>query len=346
MTSSEQIREVAKRYIRESNNMDTTPIEVGHIHSSWVVHGAEKSIFLQKVNNHVFENIKVLDQNISKVTTHLAQSSHGQHYDTLQLLRSHHGESMLMLEGNVWRAFSYHKDCTSWTKPLNRAMVEEAAKAFASFVQGLSTLPFDQISDTLEEFHSLEKRITSLESALTKPIIKPTEEVHHLVDRVKMLWASVRPLEEAATKGNLPIRIIHNDAKLNNLLFDHSHKVRCVVDLDTVMPGLVHYDVGDALRTMIPSHDEESGHDSMTLNLEYYTSFKTTYTQGNWLTVSEFDLFDLAAPYMATIMGVRFLTDYLLGNVYFKTKYSDQNFERAKNQLHLATLFLETLNLK
>ena len=346
MTSSEQIREVARHYINGSMNLDVTPVEVGHIHSSWVVHSAEKSIFLQQVNNHVFENIRALDQNISKVTTHLAQSSHGQNYDTLQLLRTHHGESMLMLAGRVWRAFSYQKDCASWTKPLNRAMVEEAARAFASFVQGLSTLPLDQISDTIEEFHSLKKRITSLQSALTKPIIKPIDEVYHLVDRAMMLWAYVRPLEEAASKGNLPTRIIHNDAKLNNLLFNHSHKVRCVVDLDTIMPGIIHYDVGDALRTMIPSHDEESGHDSMTLNLEYYTSFKTTYTQGNWLTETEFDLFDLAAPYMATIMGVRFLTDHLLGNVYFKTKYLDQNLVRAKNQLHLASLFLETLNLK
>jgi Ser/Thr protein kinase RdoA (MazF antagonist) len=221
-------------------------------------------------------------------------------------------------------------------------MVTEAGRAFASFVQGLSSLEPGDLGWTIKDFHSLKKRIETLKLAQSRPQIELTPTIQRLIDQAIELSEEVSILEGAASNGSLPTRIVHNDAKLNNLLFDDADKVRCVVDLDTVMPGIIHFDVGDALRTITPSHDEESAHHPMTLNLEYYSSFKAAYIEGNWLTETEMELFDIAGPYMATIMGVRFLTDYLQGNVYFKTSHSEQNLTRAKNQLHLASLFLET----
>ncbi|MDR9447399.1 MAG: aminoglycoside phosphotransferase family protein [Balneolaceae bacterium] len=341
MTLPKPPQEVIRQYFGEGVDVHLEPIEVGHIHGSWVAGSRECSLFIQRINNYVFEDIETLDRNIICVLSCLKSSSHGQQYDTLTLQPTLDGKSMIEIHGAYWRAFIYQQERKSWSQPQNHAMVSEAGRAFASFVQGLSSLEPGDLGWTIKDFHSLQKRIEALKVAQSRPMVEVTPAIERLIDQALELSAEVSILEDAASKGSLLTRVVHNDAKLNNLLFDDDDNARCVVDLDTVMPGIIHFDVGDALRTITPSHDEESGYHSMTLNLEYYSCFKTAYTDGNWLTKVELELFDLAAPYMATIMGVRFLTDYLQGDVYFKTSHSDQNLKRANNQLHLATLFLE-----
>lgn len=335
-------QDVIRQYFGEGADVHLEPVEMGHIHGSWIVHSHERSLFIQRINNHVFKDIDILDRNITRVLSCLKSSPHGQQYDTLSLQPTLDGKSMIATHGAYWRAFSYQQERRSWSQPQSRSMVSEAGRVFASFVQGLSSLDPGDLGWTIKDFHSLKKRIETLKVAQSRPQVELTPTIEGLIEQAIELSEEVSILEDAASNGSLPIRIVHNDAKLNNLLFDDDDNARCVVDLDTVMPGIIHFDVGDALRTITPSHDEESGYHSMTLNLEYYSSFKTAYTEGYWLTKAELELFDVAAPYMATIMGVRFLTDYLQGNVYFKTSDSEQNLTRAKNQLHLATLFFQT----
>lgn len=334
--------EVITEYFGEGADVYTESIEVGHIHGSWVMRSHERSLFIQRINTHVFKDIETLDHNINRVLSCLKSSPHGQHYETLTLQSTLDGRSILTTQGAYWRAFTYQQERKSWSQPQNQEMVSQAGRAFASFVQGLSSLEPGDLGWTIKDFHSLQKRMVNLKVAQSRLKSECTPSIQRLIDQALELSERVSILEDSASSGDLPTRTVHNDAKLNNLLFDDGDNARCVVDLDTVMPGIIHFDVGDALRTITPSHDEESGYQSMTLNLEYYSSFKTTYTEGNWLTAAELELFDVAAPYMATIMGVRFLTDYLQGNVYFKTSHSDQNLTRAKNQLHLATLLLDT----
>lgn len=342
MTLPKPPQDVIRQYFGEGADVHFEPVEVGHIHGSWVVRSLERSLFIQRINNHVFEDIETLDRNIIRVLSCLRSSLHDQQYDTLSLQPTLDGKSMIEIHGVYWRAFIYQHERKSWSQPKNQAMVSEAGRAFASFVQGLSSLELGDLGQTIKDFHSLQKRIEALKVAQLRPKVDCTPAIERLIDQAIELSEEVSILEDAAAIRSLPIRIVHNDAKLNNLLFDDDDNARCVVDLDTVMPGIIHFDVGDALRTITPNHDEESAHNSMTLNLEYYSCFKTAYTEGNWLTEAELEFFNISAPYMATIMGVRFLTDYLQGDVYFKTLHSNQNLKRAKNQLHLATLFLET----
>jgi Ser/Thr protein kinase RdoA (MazF antagonist) len=167
-------------------------------------------------------------------------------------------------------------------------------------------------------------------------------DIESLVQQAQDQVRILTPLEKAWTSGELPTRITHNDSKLNNLLFDTQGKARCVVDLDTVMPGIVHFDIGDSLRSMSVNLAEgDPNTKDLRIQDEFERQYLRGYTDGDWLTDKERDYLPYAAPYMACIMGVRFLTDYIEGNRYFSIDYPSHNLTRATNQLTLTQLFLK-----
>jgi hypothetical protein len=321
----------------DAPNITVCDIKTGLIHNSYRFSSPKGDWLVQRINTAVFKDVDGLMSNIHLVTNQLSVQFEGSPYETLSLKKTLHGDSYVMVDNAAWRIYDFKKHLKGYAGPLDSAMVYESGKAFARFSEALIGLHPDELSVTIPKFHSLRHRYEHLQQAKLNPKVS-ISGLDSLFDQVDLHFHRLIVLEEAKDSGNIPIRITHNDAKFNNLLFDLNHRARCVVDLDTVMPGIIHFDIGDCLRTLVPNIPEDSPDlDSLQLNFSYENDFLSGYLEvaSPWITDTERELLSLSGPYMALIMGIRFLTDYLNGNVYFSCEYPTQNLFRARNQITL-----------
>jgi aminoglycoside phosphotransferase (APT) family kinase protein len=221
-------------------------------------------------------------------------------------------------------------------------MLKSAARAYASFVEALNDLDIESAFEPIRDFHGMEFRIKQLEDAKHNNLALAKSCLLEIM-AIEELITIISPLIIALQSGELPTRMVHNDTKINNLLFDESHEARCVVDLDTVMPGSVVYDVGDALRTICSNLPEDDPSvDQLIIDVEAADIFIEAYqAEAVWLVEGERKWLHLSPVYMSLIMGIRFLTDYLQGDVYFHTARTGHNLDRARNQIKLAQLFAD-----
>ena len=278
--------------------------------------------------------------NVALVTETLTKKFQGTNYETLEIVKTLKGSLFLTTDTGFWRVYKYKSELKGYELPDNESMVYEAGKAFATFTSSLSDVVPDRLSITIPRFHSLEHRMKQYREALSK-YTGSKYQILTLMEKVDQNFKRYVVLEQAMHEGNIPLRVTHNDSKFNNLLFDSKRYARCVVDLDTIMPGIIHFDIGDCLRTLMPNIPEDIPDiNNLELNVEFQKAFLNGYLESgsDWITDTERELIPLSAPYMALIMGIRFLTDYLNGNVYFSCSYPDHNLVRAKNQITLCDL--------
>lgn len=343
MTSETGIIRVLQNYFQDSFSelkepfIEFQPIKTGLIHKSYRVITPDGDWLLQQINTDVFKDIDGLMHNIDLVTSTLCVEFSGSPYETLSLRKTLTGDSYVLVDGEAWRVFAFKKHLVGHNTPMNSKMVYEAGKAFAKFTEALKKVNPNNLCDTIPKFHSLKHRYEQFLLA-KRESKKPTVDLNSIFDSIDLNVHQLLVLEDAMNSGRIPIRITHNDSKFNNLLFDSDGNARCVVDLDTVMPGIIHFDIGDCLRTLVPNIPEDSPDlDNLRMNRAFESDFIAGYLEAAdpWITDAERDLLPLSAPYMSLIMGVRFLTDYLNGNVYFACDYPEQNLVRAKNQLAL-----------
>lgn len=343
MSSESRIVKVLQYYFQDSptsldeSSIEIYPLKTGLIHSSFRVITPLGDWLLQKINTSVFRDIDGLMHNIVLVTNKLSVEFTGSHYETLSLKKTVKGDLYVLEDGEAWRMYDFKGHLTGYNAPVNNTMVWEAGKAFAKFTEALKDVNPDKLSVTIPRFHSLKHRYDQFLQAKRESKI-PADRLVSLFDQIDYFFQKLVILEEAMHSGSIPTRITHNDSKFNNLLFDSDGCARCVVDLDTVMPGIIHFDIGDCLRTLVPTIPEDSPDlDSLQLNFSYEKDFLSGYLEvaNPWITDTERQLLSLSGPYMALIMGIRFLTDYLNGNVYFTCDYPTQNLVRARNQLAL-----------
>lgn len=321
-----------------------TPHGGGHIHGTWKVYAPGRTLLLQRIHTGVFPDPGALMGNIERVTGHLHRALAGTPYRTLTLVLTSEGRSWAELDGSAWRAFEFLDGLRAHSLPTGPAMVAEAGRAFAAFAHALQTLPPASLAVPIPGFHSLSLRHRQLRDAARRTRLDLREpRLAPLLPLADRLIERLLPLERAATQGLLPTRIVHNDAKLDNLLFDASGRAVCVVDLDTVMPGIVHYDIGDSLRTLVPDRvEDDPDAESIVLRADHHRAYLDGYLEQARLSPEELRLLPLAAPYMACIMGIRFLADHLAGDRYYRIERPGHNLDRARNQLILARNFLET----
>jgi Ser/Thr protein kinase RdoA (MazF antagonist) len=206
--------------------------------------------------------------------------------------------------------------------------------------------PADGLNITIPNFHNLEFRLEQFDKALTSVKNVRTSDAFQEIRFLQKFAEKLLPIWELQKKKAVTIRVTHNDTKFNNVLLDHQDKGRCVIDLDTIMPGIVHYDFGDGIRTATSTapEDEQDLH-LVALDRDRYRAFSSGYMEATSDTLSkiEKEYLPLSGAYMAFIMGVRFLTDHLNGNVYYKVHYPGHNLARAKNQLKLTDEILRQL---
>lgn len=320
------------------NPVRMVPYGNGHINSTLKVDtDTGASYILQRINKYVFKDPVRLMENVVSVTDFLRQKS-DRPYSTLHFLRTKSGEVCHLAEdGEYWRLYEYVPGF-GLDAPESDEDFYQSALAFGRFQELLSDFPVENLYETIPEFHNTIERFRQLKDAIAADPKGRAAEVQKEITYAlaqEELGSTLQHMREA---GELPLRVTHNDTKLNNVLLDiDTRKSLCVLDLDTVMPGLSAYDFGDSIRfgAAVAAEDEKDPTKiSMSLHLfEVYT--RGYLDAAASLTEAEIRALPLGALIMTLEVGIRFLADYLNGDVYFKVHYPEHNLVRARNQLAL-----------
>ncbi len=310
----------------------------GHINATYRVKNASstsKDVLLQKINTQVFSDVDALMHNYALVTNHIKQKVHYQEL-AAGLISEKSGDLFVENEAGVWRMTEFIPEKFALETPRSAQDCILAGEAYGSFLHALVDIPLNKLAITIPGFHDIRGRLNQFDMALEDGIPGRIEEADKDILQIQAFRSSIISYYDDSTAADIPRRITHNDTKLNNVLIMEG-KLGTVIDLDTVMPGYTFYDVGDALRTMAVVGKEDEADLS---RVKFVEQYKTAFIEGylsqteHILTSAEIASLDHSGAYMAFIMAVRFLTDYLIGDLYYKTNYSHHNLVRAKNQLN------------
>ena len=344
-----QILEVCRRFGLAGEYKNYEVLNSGHINSTYKVYffrdGEMKDYIVQRVNTYVFQNPLAVMENIAQVTEYIRAKIKATgvtakrsvlHYSTTEM-----GEYYTVLDdGGFWRCCRYIDDSISFTQTDDLKIIEESGKAFGKFQTYLADFPVKDLHIVIPHFHNTIRRYQALEDAIANDFAGRAKEVQDVIAGYRQIQALAIKPYQLQRAGVLPLRVTHNDTKTSNVLFDaNTREYLAVIDLDTVMPGLVAFDFGDAIRVAASTVDEdEKDLSKVALDLEKYEAFTRGFVQaiGDMLSVDEKNSLSLGAIAMTAECGVRFLTDYLDGDKYFRIHYPDQNLARAKCHLALA----------
>ncbi len=298
---------------------------------------------LQKINTNVFHNVDYVMDNVQAVTAHIRKkllaSRRSIETGTLHYLMSDQGKRYYRDEnGDVYRMFRFIDNSFAYDVADDPEILYEAAKLFGDFQNMLSDFPVDQLHEVIPDFHNTKVRFENFKKSLEADVCGRAENVKDEIAFVLAREADTSVVVDDLASGRLPRRVTHNDTKLNNCLFDiDTNKGLCVIDLDTVMPGSLLYDFGDALRVGGSSAAE----DEKDVNMIYFVKENfEAFTRGFIeelpnITERELELLPFSVKLMTLECGMRFLTDYLDGDTYFKTSYTEHNRVRARAQFKL-----------
>ena len=304
----------------------------GHINSTYQITTPQGLFVLQRINHQVFKNpVQVMD-NIVSVTGFLAKK----HCNAMTFLPCKEGNYCYQdQQGCYWRMSKFLSG-VALDGPETPYDLYQAGYAFGSFMQNLADFPAPTLHETIKDFHNTVDRYKKFRESLNKDLFDRAKDAADLIGFLDKKEALSGTLQKMREQGQLPLRVTHNDTKLNNVLLDETtRKPLCVLDLDTVMPGLSAYDFGDGIRFGAATDKEDAHHNEMDLQLfEMYTKGYLEAAQD--LTEAEIQVLPLSAFIMTLECGMRFLTDYLDGDQYFGISYPEQNLHRARNQLALA----------
>lgn len=315
----------------------------GHINDTYNLPGTP--YLMQKINTNVFTHPELLMRNIELVTSHIRCYAQRNALDadraTLSLRRTLDGKTYYIAQdGAYYRMMTRIDHTRSYDKAVSCDQMYDAAKVLGAFGHMLSDFDASLLHATIAHFHDTPRRVLALEEAIAcnsaGRAAENSELIRFAMDRKGACGVIVNGIES----GALPLRVTHNDTKLNNFLFDdRNHTCLCLIDLDTVMSGSVLYDFGDALRFgASTASEDETDLDKVQLDLDIFAAFTKGYIEsaGMTLTQGEMDLLAPSVLWMTYECGVRFLTDDLNGDVYFKIHYPRHNRDRAANQFALA----------
>lgn len=309
----------------------------GYIHYTFKIVG-EQSFILQRVNKNVFKQPEVIDSNLSHAADFLKKNF--PEFLFLTPVKAVDGRTMVYdAEGFPWRLFPFIEHTFTIDKVSTAEQAFSAAKEFARLSKNLDGIDTNLFKPTIDRFHDLSWRYEQFQSAFTngsierkhiaKDITRQAQHFHFLVDEYEGLIRS----------GKLKLRITHNDTKINNILFDErTSKAVCAIDLDTLMPGYFIYDAGDMIRTFVsPVDEDEKDVSGIVVRREIYNAVREGYLSemNSVLSEDEKTAFRFSGLMMTYIMGLRFLADYLNGDVYYQIRYPDHNLVRATNQFSL-----------
>lgn len=321
------------------------PLGIGNINDSFLAEGKEKYV-LQRINRDVFRDPSGVMQNIQLVCAHLEEKIRKEGGDpfreSLQFIQNRKDGTLMYTDegGEAWRMYRYVDDVVTLQSISAPEEAYRAAFAFGQFQSRLADFDATRLSETIPDFHNTEKRWEAFLCAVREDRAGRVGEVQDLIEKAHHLSYLAPKLTSLLASGELPVRVTHNDTKINNILFDkETGKGICVIDLDTVMPATALYDFGDMIRSGANATDEEDTDLShVYLDMTYYEAFVRGFVAGTKgrLTKAETENLALSALVITFELAIRFLGDYLNGDIYFSIRTPRHNAERAANQLQLA----------
>lgn len=342
---TKEISEAFASFARKGEIVKVEQITAGLINATYLVStDAGEKYILQKINTFVFKDPDGLMHNIVGVTKHLskkiAEAGGNPERETLSFVSCGEGKYYYRdTEGGAWRMYVYVDDAHTYNKAENADILRSAGKTFGRFMKLLADYPADTLNETIVNFHNTPSRYRDFLEAVEKDVAGRKAEVEKEIAFVTDREADTRRLTDLLEKGELPLRVTHNDTKLNNVLFDkHSNESICVIDLDTIMPGLSLYDFGDSIRSGANvAKEDETDLEKIYVDLDLFAGYTDGYLSetAESLTDTEVENLAFGAKLMTFECGIRFLTDYLNGDVYFRTAYEGHNLVRARNQFRL-----------
>lgn len=325
------------------------PYGSGHINDTFLAtvsnNGQTTRYIHQRLNARVFPNLEQLMGNIERVTRyqHDRLRKRDPYYDRRRALNLISGPSnqpfYIDEEQRYWRTYDFIDGATTYDIIPSTEHAYAAAKAFGEFQGELAALPAPPLHVTIPDFHNTTSRLHKLRDAVSKDEFGRVSECKSEIGAVEDRAADIRRVSEQIANGTLPVRVVHNDTKLNNVMIDdETLEGICVIDLDTVMPGHVFYDFGDMVRTAtITSLEDEEELGKVRCDPEMFRAITEGYLSGasSWLTEAETSTLVAAGRITTLEVAMRFLTDYLSGDVYFKTTRPKHNLIRCRTQLAL-----------
>lgn len=331
------------------------PFGNGHINSTFLIKTKENTspdYILQKINHHVFVEPLKLQENLVRITQYLEKlegsiSNSSASLVNLKLFPTREGKYWFQdSQKDYWRIFNFIEDANSYDLVKNGTQALEAGKIIAQFQKSLVNFPISQINETIPNFHNLASRLEIYDRIIQANLYDRNKYAKEEILFVQKYRKKLIQIHTAAKSGEIPFRLTHNDTKFNNILLNEKDQAISIIDLDTVMPGLVHFDFGDALRIIASTaKEDEKNLDLIQINTSYLESFIRGYIDNakEFLTPKEIFFLPDAPAMMTFMIGLRFLSDYLDGDCYFKTQYAFQNLQRTKAQFALVVKFIDII---
>ena len=339
----------AKQFAEGNEFIKATPYGEGHINDTYTAYyrrpdGSEYRIILQRINNEVFRDPVALMNNVAGVTDFLRKTIRARGGDelreTMTVIRTPDGQNYYLDDqGCYWRGYVFVENTVSYQSIENDKDFFNCGTSFGNFQRLLAEYPAKDLIETIPHFHDTEDRFRQFKEAVAADkagrAASVQDEINFVLAREKDTSAITSKLRD----GTLPLRVTHNDTKLNNILIDKdSGEGICVIDLDTIMPGAACYDFGDSIRFgASTAAEDEKDLSKVEMSLHLFEVFASGYLSvaKEFLTPAEVDSLPIGAKLMTLECGIRFLTDYLNGDTYFKVHYDGQNLDRCRTQFTL-----------
>ncbi|HBP37396.1 MAG TPA: mucin desulfatase [Clostridiales bacterium] len=338
------ISQIFEQYDLSGDIIGCTHLTNGHINETYHIRLADRqqsrSFVLQKINSYVFQEPAKVMNNIQAITRYLNKRKNSRDCGIISFLSSCDGQNYVVQGNDFWRLCPYIENSTAYETAADPAILENAGYAFGHFQEMLADMPMGELVDTIPGFHDTPARLDALFRAVAADLQGRAASVYPEIDFFTRHRQMAGTLAELQQQGVLPLRVTHNDTKCNNILMDsQTASPLCVIDLDTVMPGLPMHDFGDAVR-FAANRGAEDETDPRKVGLDWnkYEAFTRGYMRAakNFLTPAEIDNMALGAAVITIELASRFLADHLNGDKYFRIHREGHNLDRARSQIWLA----------
>ncbi len=344
MGNTSKYFELLDKFQLEGTIEAVSPLGMGHINDSFLIKTKEvdkPDYLLQRINHNIFKDVEMLQNNILHVTNHIGKKLQEKgekdiERKVLKIIPAKDGKLYYFDGENYWRIYLFISGGKGYDV-INPELAYEAGKAFGEFQHYLSDIP-EKIGETIPNFHNMEFRLEQFREALSRDAAGRVSANREIIGEIEKRAEEMCKAERLGHEGKLPKRINHCDTKVNNVLFDEKGHILCVVDLDTVMPGYVLSDFGDFIRTGANTGaEDDSDLEKVEVNLDIFESYARGYAQTakKFLLPIEIENLPFGAKLLTYMQTVRFFTDYLNGDTYYKIHSPEHNLQRTKAQLKL-----------
>lgn len=344
---SQEIKSIVDQFNIKGTFASAKPFGTGLINTTYKVKTEEKdapNYLLQIINHQIFKDVEGLTSNIERVTAHIRQKLEEARVEdinrkVLTPIKTIKGKGYYKDEkGQYWRMFLFIENARSYDQLTNTKQAYVGGKAFGEFQRLLSDLPGEPLAPTIPGFHNTEMRINNFIERVKSDPVGRLKEVQTEVDFLMERAEEYKKIVQMGREGVIPERIVHQDTKFNNVLLDENDDILCVIDLDTVMPGYVCYDIGDAIRNGANTGKEDDPIlENVQINMDLYEGFIKGFLEETRevLTSAEIDTLAFGAKLLTYEQAVRFLDDYIDGDNYYKVNSPDHNLVRTRAQIKL-----------